>query len=123
MQQDHIFKDLVVVELASALAGPAVGMFFSELGAQVIKIENKSTGGDVTRKWKHISEAEDDPFSAYYFSVNWGKQSLMLNLKDPEDREVVYDYIRQADVVITNFKSGSASKLGMDYPTFENVKP
>ncbi|MDC0339168.1 CoA transferase, partial [Flavobacteriales bacterium] len=44
-----VFKDLKVVELASVLAGPAVGMFFAELGANVIKIENKKTNGDVTR--------------------------------------------------------------------------
>ena len=50
--QKDFFKGLKVVELASVLAGPAVGMFFSELGAQVIKIENKS-GGDVTRSWKN----------------------------------------------------------------------
>ena len=50
------FKDLKVVELATVLAGPAVGTFFSELGANVIKIENKVTNGDVTRSWKLESE-------------------------------------------------------------------
>ena len=52
MHQSEFFKDLLVVELASVLAGPAVGMFFAELGAKVIKIENKVTEGDVTRRWK-----------------------------------------------------------------------
>ena len=47
-----VFEGLKVVELASVLAGPAVGMFFAELGAEVIKVENKLTGGDVTRTWK-----------------------------------------------------------------------
>ena len=49
---NSIFKNLKVIELANVLAGPAVGMFFAELGAKVIKIENKSAGGDVTRSWK-----------------------------------------------------------------------
>ena len=47
-----LLHDLLVVELASVLAGPDVGMFFAEMGAKVIKIENKKTHGDVTRKWK-----------------------------------------------------------------------
>ncbi len=46
------FKNLKVIELANVLAGPAVGQFFAELGAEVIKIENVNTQGDVTRKWK-----------------------------------------------------------------------
>ena len=47
-----MFNDLKVLELSSVLAGPAVGMFFSELGASVLKVENKLTGGDVARNWK-----------------------------------------------------------------------
>jgi crotonobetainyl-CoA:carnitine CoA-transferase CaiB-like acyl-CoA transferase len=73
------FKELKIVELSSVLAGPAVGMFFAELGAEVIKIENKSTNGDVTRNWKLPTEQNSDT-SAYYKSVNWGKQSMMLDL-------------------------------------------
>ena len=50
------FKDLKVVELASVLAGPTVGLFFAELGADVLKVENATTGGDVTRNWKTPNE-------------------------------------------------------------------
>ena len=55
-----MFKDLKVLELSSVLAGPAVGMFFSELGASVLKVENKLTGGDVTRNWKLPIEKENE---------------------------------------------------------------
>ena len=55
-QEQALFSDLIVVELASVLAGPAVGMFFAELGAKVIKIENLTKGGDVTRKWRSKGE-------------------------------------------------------------------
>ena len=65
-----IFKDLKVIELASVLAGPAVGMFFAELGANVIKIENKKTGGDVTRTWRLGKEDKNAPVSAYYCAIN-----------------------------------------------------
>lgn len=52
MSEPSVFESLVVVELASVLAGPAVGMFFAELGSRVIKVENSATRGDVTRSWR-----------------------------------------------------------------------
>ena len=117
------FKDLKVVELASVLAGPAVGTFFSELGAEVIKIENKLTNGDVTRSWKLQSEDKNSTISAYYASVNWNKKSLFLNLKDEEDKKQVYELIKNADVVITNYKPGDDVKLKMDYETLKKINP
>jgi crotonobetainyl-CoA:carnitine CoA-transferase CaiB-like acyl-CoA transferase len=70
---DRFLGELVVLELSSVLAGPAVGMFFAELGARVIKVENPALGGDTTRKWKLLSEDPDTDISAYFSSVNWGK--------------------------------------------------
>jgi len=117
------FKDLLVIELASVLAGPAVGMFFAELGARVIKIENKKTGGDVTRKWKLPSENPENKSSAYYHSTNWGKEKMLLDLSDPTEKEKVLELIEKADLVISNFKKASAEKLGMDYPTLSRANP
>lgn len=118
-----IFKNLKVVELASVLAGPSVGMFFAELGATVIKIENKKTGGDVTRSWKLPTENPKEKTSAYYVSVNWGKQSLFLDLTDKKDLQKVYSIIKSADIVIANYKSGDAKKLKMDYTTLKKLNP
>jgi crotonobetainyl-CoA:carnitine CoA-transferase CaiB-like acyl-CoA transferase len=115
------FKDLKVIELASVLAGPSVGMFFAELGAEVIKVENKTTGGDVTRSWKLASEDSNHPFSAYYSSVNWGKESIFLNLKDKTDRELLLSKVKDADVLIVNFKPGDAKKLGLSYEEIKAV--
>lgn len=111
---EHFFSGLKVVEFASVLAGPAVGMFFAELGAEVVKIENKTTGGDVTRGWKLPTENPDSPVSAYFASVNWGKKHLFLDLNDPHDLQTALDYALQADVVISNFKPSSARRLGVD---------
>ena len=116
-------KNLKVVELASVLAGPAVGMFFAELGAEVIKIENKTTGGDVTRSWKLPSEDATAAGSAYFYSVNYHKQHLFLDLQTEEDREKVYEILRGCDVVISNFKKSSAVKMGMDYETVKKLNP
>ena len=76
------FQDMVVMELASVLAGPGVGQFFAELGAKVIKVENLKTSGDVTRSWKSRDEQTDDR-SAYFCSVNWAKQSIAIDLPIP----------------------------------------
>ncbi|MCX6296683.1 MAG: CoA transferase, partial [Bacteroidetes bacterium] len=118
-----IFKDLKVIELANVLAGPAVGMFFAELGAQVIKIENKSTNGDVTRSWKIAKEDQKINSSAYYASVNWNKKSMFLDLKDASDKSKIIELIKEADIVISNYKKGDDIKLGMDFETLKKTNP
>jgi crotonobetainyl-CoA:carnitine CoA-transferase CaiB-like acyl-CoA transferase len=117
-----MFSDLKVLELASVLAGPSVGQFFAELGAEVIKVENPATGGDVTRSWKLAGEQTDDR-SAYFCSVNWGKKSVALNLGNSRDREVVYKLVKQSDIVIASYKPGDAEKLGVDYESLSSMNP
>lgn len=119
--QNNFFKGLRVIELASVLAGPAVGMFFAELGAEVIKIENKSTGGDVTRKWKLPTEDKNSFHSAYFCSVNWHKRILLKDLRNESDRAEVLDLIRTADILVSNFKPASAKKMGMDYDSLQSI--
>jgi len=123
MDLSSFFKDLKIIELASVLAGPSVGMFFAELGATVLKIENKTTNGDVTRQWKLPSENPDAPDSAYYHSINWGKQTLFLDLKKSSDYEIMTDHLATADLVITNFRKSSAQKLKLDYHHLQAFKP
>ena len=118
-----MFSDLVVIELASVLAGPDVGMFFAERGAKVIKIENKLSGGDVTRKWKLPSEDKDINVSAYFSCVNYNKEYLFLNLKDEEDQQKVHDLVKTADIVVTNYKYGDDKKFKVDYNTLKSINP
>lgn len=109
------FSDLKVIELAGVLAGPSVGVFFAELGARVIKVENPKTGGDVTRSWKTAKEDPNDKESAYYWSVNAGKEVLFLDLTNDIELQKLYDLIRGADILIANFKKGDAEKLRLSY--------
>lgn len=118
---NDVFKDLLVVEVASVLAGPSVGLFFSELGAKVIKIENPKTNGDVTRSWKLSTEDANNNTSAYYWSVNVGKEILFLDLTLQDDLEKLYQLIKQADVFIANYKSGDDVKLKIDYHTLSQI--
>ena len=118
---DSIFKDLLVIEAANVLAGPAVGMFFAELGATVIKVENIKTGGDTTRHWKMPTEDRDGDVSAYFSSVNWGKRSVGVDFSIPEGYAVLQDLVRRADVFLQSFKSGDAEKFRLDYPALRSL--
>lgn len=109
------FKDLKIIEIASVLAGPSVGLFFSELGSDVIKIENKNSNGDITRSWKLPTEDKNSKISAYFCAVNWHKKYKLLDLTNLDDLLKVKNYIAYADIVILNFKKGDDLKFGLDY--------
>ncbi len=123
MNQNQFFKGLKVVELASVLAGPAVGMFFAELGAEVIKIENKTTNGDVTRSWRLPNEPTPEGASAYFYSVNYGKKHLFFDFNNESDKEKTLEILRGSDVVIANVKTSSARKMGLDFDTLKALNP
>ncbi|MCB9224746.1 MAG: CaiB/BaiF CoA-transferase family protein [Crocinitomicaceae bacterium] len=109
-----VLADLTVIEVASVLAGPAVGMYFAEKGAKVIKVENKITNGDVTRSWKLPVEDSNSSISAYFSSVNWHKEHLFLDFNDQNELKELQNLIKNADILITNFKAGDAQKFGLD---------
>ena len=112
MSFSSIFKNLKVIDLSSVLAGPSVGTFFAELGADVVKVEH-SIKMDVTRTWKLPSEDKNNNISAYFSSVNYKKNYRFLDLKKKEDLNSVYELIKTADIVLMNFKKGGQEKLGI----------
>lgn len=109
-----MFDSLKVLELASVLAGPSVGQFFAELGADVIKVENNKSGGDVTRTWKSPDENTDDR-SAYFSSVNWGKRSLAIDLTTKEGQTIIHKLAATTDIIIASYKPGDDKKLKVSY--------
>lgn len=118
-----MFEHLTIVEFAQVLAGPAVGQFFAELGARVIKIENPNNGGDMTRKWRVGSESEEAPVSAYYASINWGKKVQMIDLKSEAGLAAAQELVRDADVVLSNFLPGQDARLQLDPKSLLSLKP
>lgn len=115
-----MFENLKVLELASVLAGPSVGQFFAELGATVIKVENPKTSGDVTRSWRANGEKTDDR-TAYFSAVNWGKQSIAVNLDSLDGQQIVQKLAEQCDIVIESYKPFDAKKNGVDYATLQKL--
>ena len=108
-----MFKGLKVIDLSTVLAGPSVGTFFAELGADVIKLEHPDFG-DVTRSWKLPIEKTDSNISAYFSSVNYGKKYGTINLKIEAERDRFLEEIRDTDILISNFKKGDATKFGIE---------
>ena len=108
-----------VVELARILAGPWAGQVLADLGAEVIKVE--SPDGDDTRTWG--PPFMDDGTAAYYHATNAGKSVVTADFRTEEGRQIVIDLIRDADVVIENFKVGGLAKYGLDYAGLSAINP
>jgi crotonobetainyl-CoA:carnitine CoA-transferase CaiB-like acyl-CoA transferase len=88
-------------------------VFLAELGADVVKIENGPAGGDVTRAWKLEGEVGINDTSAYYHSANYGKKVLMCDLKSESDKALINSYLKESEVIITNYQKATAEKLGI----------
>ncbi len=123
MDKKTLLSHLHIVELGSVLAIPAVGMFFAECGARVTKVENPHTGGDVTRQWKLAAEPQHSPVSAYYASVNFGKDVVYIDLKTEEGYLEVMDLISSADIVLFNFLPSTAKRLKLDEASIRSRFP
>ena len=113
-------KDVIVIDASSVLAGPSVGSFLAELGARVIKIENKKTGGDVTRHW-HTPAEEKNQLSSYYASVNYKKEIIQLDLE--EELHTFKSHLKQADILLTNFKTGDYKKFEIENSDLYKLNP
>ena len=117
-----LLKNLKVIDLSTVLAGPSVGTFFAELGAEVLKIEAPHHG-DVTRSWKLPNEDSKAPISAYFSSVNFKKKYARLNLSEHSDYKIFMHHIADADVLISNFKKGDDEKLNVQDNTLRKINP
>lgn len=120
--ENSIFKDLKVIDLSTVLAGPSVGTFFAELGAEVLKIEHPEHP-DITRSWKLPNEDKSTAVSAYFSSVNYRKNYRQLNFKIESDRAELFSEIKNADVVLMNFKFGDQEKLGITDAQLHAINP
>ncbi|MCG5258742.1 CoA transferase [Cupriavidus gilardii] len=116
---------LVVLDLTQMLAGPYASMMLADQGARVIKIE--PPGGDLTRRnGPHLDGAlrlEQRGYGAYFASINRGKESVELDLKHPAGREALLRLVRQADVLVENYRVGVMDRLGLGYETLAAENP
>jgi crotonobetainyl-CoA:carnitine CoA-transferase CaiB-like acyl-CoA transferase len=119
-------RDLIVLDLSRALAGPHATMMLGDLGARVIKVETPA-GGDDTRGWgppfMTSPGAESERESTYFLSANRNKESIALDLKDPADREILLGIARRADIVVENFRTGVLERLGLGIEFLQTINP
>ncbi|MSO74095.1 MAG: CoA transferase [Alphaproteobacteria bacterium] len=109
---------IVVLDLSRVLAGPFCTMILADLGARVIKVEATGTGDDSRTYGPHINGK-----SAYFMSVNRGKESIALDLKAPSDRLIFEKLLARADVVVENFRTGTMERLGYGFDTLHPRYP
>ena len=114
---------LRVVELARILAGPWAGQVLADLGAEVVKVE--SPEGDDTRRWgpPFVDNPDGTRDAAYFHAANRGKRSLVADFAIEEGRARVLDLVRDADVLIENFKLGGLARFGLDYESLHAINP
>ncbi len=115
-------KGVKVLDLSRILAGPTATQLLGDLGADVIKVENPSTGGDDTRQWGK-SVAEDADLTPYFMAANRNKRSLALDISTPEGQDIIRRLAAQADVLVENFKPGGLAKYGLDYASLRESCP
>lgn len=112
------FSDILVVDLTRVLAGPYCTMVLSDLGARVIKVEPPGAGDDARHFGPFVKEK-----SAYFMSLNRGKESIALNLKDDADRRVFENLLAMADVLVENYRPGTMERLGYGWENLHERYP
>ena len=112
---------LVVVDLCQFLSGPYASLRLQDLGARVIKIERPDVG-DLSRQI-YLSDTEIGGDSTIFHAINRSKESLALDLKNPDDLAALKKLIGQADVMLQNFRPGVIERLGLDYESAKAINP
>ncbi len=113
--------DFTIIDFSQFLSGPLASLRLADLGARVIKIEKPITG-DICRQM-YTSDTILNGTSTVFHAINRNKESIALDLKDEDDRQVIRDLVAKADVVLHNFRPGVMERLGFDYARVREVNP
>jgi CoA:oxalate CoA-transferase len=118
MADSSLLAGITVIDLSRVLAGPYSTMTLANLGARVIKVEIPGTGDD-SRAFGPFHNGK----SLYFASINCNKESIALNLKNPEDRVIFEKLLEKADVLVENYRPGTMEKLGYGWDTLHAKYP
>ena len=116
---DRILDGVTVVDLTTFVTGGFCSLMLANQGADVIKVERPGAGDDN----RHSGPPFIDGESPYFWTVNYGKKSVELNLKSEAGKEALYDLAGEADVFLQNYRPGTAEKLGVDYDRIGEENP
>ena len=119
-------EGIKVVEIGQEIQGPFAGLFLADLGADVIKVENRETG-DLSRFMLAMliggPNVKNAQVSHYFIAMNRGKRSITVDLKKPEGIEIVRRLAKNSDVLVTNYRPGVLERLGLGYEDLTKVNP
>jgi CoA:oxalate CoA-transferase len=118
MAQPGPLSGITIIDLSRILAGPYCTLLLAELGARVIKVEPPQHGDDA-RQYGPFKNGK----SAYFISVNRGKESIALDLKSPDGREIFERLLDKADALVENFRPGTMEKLGYGWESLHQRYP
>lgn len=111
-----------ILDLTHALAGPFGTMLLTDLGADVVKVE--PPGGEVTRDLgPYMPDDTERVYGGYFQSINRGKRSIALNLKNEDDRSLLLEMVKGADALVENFSLGVMDRLGLSYEALREHNP
>ena len=110
---------LRVLEMTQIMSGPTCGLLLADMGADVIKIE-KLPGGDDARGYR---DPQINGVSAPFLMLNRNKRGLAIDLKKPQGRALLLRMVKNADVLVENFRGGTMEKLGLGYEALREVNP
>ncbi len=122
MPEKGPLSGITVIDLTRVLAGPYCTMMLADLGARVIKVEVPESGDDA-RHFGPFIETPRGAKSAYFMSLNRGKESIALDLKQKTDKEILERLLETADVVVENFRPGTMEKLGFGWDRLHRAYP
>ena len=123
MEQYKPLKGIKVVELSLMVASASCGRMMADWGADVIKLENTKSG-DNFRKWPlSIGAPADDDFDPIFDNLNANKRAISVDTRTKEGQEIVYRLLEDADVFLTNLRTGALAKQGLDYDTLKEKFP
>lgn len=119
-------SDIRVLDLSRILAGPWASQILADLGAEVIKVERPGAGDD-TRGWGppflKDRQGNNTAVASYYLCANRNKQSITVDMTQPEGQKLLHALAAKSDVVIENFKKGGLARYSLDYGTLKNINP
>ncbi len=116
-------EGVVILDLTHMLSGPYGTMLLTDLGARTIKVEPPGAGEGTRRLLATDPDYSKSGMGAYFLTLNRGKESVCIDLKSTEGREVFLDLVRKADVVFDNFSAGVPQRLGIDHDSLAAVNP
>ena len=120
---DHALSDIKVLDFSHIIAGPYCTKLLADYGADVIKVERPDTGDGARRLGPFPGDVPNGEQCGLFLHLNTNKRSITLNLKTAAAREIVFQLVKEIDIVVESFRPGTMAALGLDYATLKELNP